>query len=231
LREQQAALEQRLASLAKKEEKTLAKVDEAIAAFGSELATNHFRNADRALNRLRNLLRQLPPARQDHFQNELRPLLARLQEIHDWQGFAIEPKKKELIERMKALVGSTDDADALAARIKALQDEWKQLGPVSPRKDQAMWRAFSGAAEAAWAPCKEAFEQRAGLRKQLFEQRMQLVAQLVDYERKIAWPDREVAVAAQAAPSNCRRPARKRPIRTNWRLSCRRRTGTWCARR
>jgi hypothetical protein len=200
LRQQQAALEQHLASLARKEEKTLAKVEVAFAAFGNELATNHFRNADRALNRLHNLLRQLPPARQDHFQHELRPLLARLQEIHDWQGFAIEPKKRELIERMQALVGSTDDADALAGQIKALQDEWKQLGPVSPRKDQALWRAFSGAAEQAWAPCKEAFEQRAGLRKQLFEQRMQLVTQLVDYERKIAWPDRELAAAAQAAP-------------------------------
>jgi len=208
LREQQALLEQRLAALAGKEQKTLEKVEAALATFRDELATSHFRNADRALNRLRNLLRGLPPARQDHYQHELRPLLARLQEIHDWQGFAIEPKKKELVERMKALVGSTDDADALAARIKSLQDEWKQLGPLSPRKDQALWRAFSGAAEEAWAPCKEAFEQRAGLRKQLFQQRMELVAQLIDYERKIAWPDRE----QQPQQAVVERPVAEPPI-------------------
>ena len=198
LHEQQALLEQRLARLADKEEKTLEKVQAAFETLRAELDTNHFRNADRALNRLRNLLRQLSPARQDHFQQELRPLLARLQEIHDWQGFAIEPKKQELVEAMKALAGSgaTDeaankdvDADVLAAKIKALQKEWKKLGPLSPRKDQALWKAFSTAADEAWAPCKQAFEERAALRQQLFRQRMDLVAQLVDYEKKIAWPD------------------------------------------
>lgn len=198
LHEQQALLEQRLLKLADKEEKTLEKVQAAFETLRTELETNHFRNADRALNRLRNLLRQLPSARQDHFQQELRPLLARLQEIHDWQGFAIEPKKQELVAAMKALAGDGAageaankdvDVDVLATKIKALQKEWKQLGPLSPRKDQALWKAFSSAADEAWAPCKEAFEERAGLRRQLYQQRMDLVAQLVDYEKKIAWPD------------------------------------------
>jgi hypothetical protein len=192
LHEQQALLEQRLLKLADKEGKTLEKVRAAFETFRTELDTNHFRNADRALNRLRNLLRQLPPARQDHFQQELRPLLARLQEIHDWQGFAIEPKKQELVEAMQALAGNNaagEDVDVLAAKIKALQKEWKKLGPLSPRTDQALWKAFSSAADDAWAPCKEAFEARAGLRKQLYQQRMDLVAQLIDYEKKIAWPD------------------------------------------
>ena len=191
LREQRAQLEARLEKLRQKEQKTLEKVDKAFDHFRTELGTNHFRNADRALNKLRNLLRQLSPARQDHFQQELRPLLARLQEIHDWQGFAIEPKKEELIAQMKALIGSSDDADTLAAKIKALQDEWKQLGPLAPRRDQAMWQAFRTAADEAWAPCKEAFEERAEARKLVYRQRMELVAQLRDYESKIAWPDLE----------------------------------------
>jgi exonuclease SbcC len=191
VREQRDLLDQRLEVLQKKEQKTLEKVEKAFEAFGNELATNHFRNADRALNRLRNLLRQLSPARQDHYQNELKPLQARLQEIHDWQGFAIEPKKAELIEQMRALVGSTEDADTLAAKIKALQDEWKQLGPLAPRRDQELWQAFRSAADEAWAPCKEAFEQRAEVRKEIYRQRMQLVAQLIEYEKKIAWPDLE----------------------------------------
>jgi hypothetical protein len=194
LHEQQPLLEQRLLKLADKEEKTLEKVQAAFETLRTELETNHFRNADRALSRLRSLLRQLSPARQDHFQQELRPLLARLQEIHDWQGFAIEPKKQELVEAMKALAGDGTadekvDVDVLAAKIKALQKEWKKLGPLAPRADQALWKAFSSAADEAWAPCKEAFEERAGLRQQLYRQRMDLVAQLVDYEKKIAWPD------------------------------------------
>jgi len=191
LRAQREELDARLEKLREKEEKTLEKVNKGFEHFQSELATNHFRNADRALNKLRNLLRQLSPARQDHFQQELRPLLVRLQEIHDWQGFAIEPKKEELIGQMKALVGSSEDADTLAAKIKALQDEWKQLGPLAPRRDQALWQAFRAAADEAWAPCKEAFEQRAEARKLVYRQRMALVAQLKDYESRIAWPDLE----------------------------------------
>jgi len=191
LRAQREELEARLEKLRQKEEKTLEKVNKAFEHFQSELGTNHFRNADRALNKLRNLLRQLSPARQDHLQQELRPLLVRLQEIHDWQGFAIEPKKEELIGQMKALVGSGEDADTLAAKIKALQKEWKQLGPLAPRRDQALWQAFRAAADEAWAPCKEAFEQRAEARKLVYRQRMELVAQLKDYESRIAWPDLE----------------------------------------
>jgi hypothetical protein len=191
LREQRAQLEKRLTVLQEKQQVTLEKVEKAFEVFRSELGTNHFRNADRALNKLRNLLRQLPPARQDHFQQELRPLLARLQEIHDWQGFAIEPKKQELIEQMQALVGSGEDPDTLAAKIKALQKEWKKLGPLSPRRDQELWKLFRAAADEAWAPCSEVFELRAEARKQVFRQRMGLVAQLVEYERKIAWPDLE----------------------------------------
>ena len=191
LRAERERLDERLDRLRQKEQKTLEKIEKACEAFRAELAANHSRDADRALNRLRNLLRHVSPARQEHWQQELRPLLVKLQEIHDWQGFAIEPKKQELIGQMQALVGSDDDADTLAAKIKALQDEWKALGPLSPRRDQELWQAFRTAADAAWAPCKEVFEQRAEARKQIYRQRMDVVAQLRDYEAKIAWPDRQ----------------------------------------
>jgi hypothetical protein len=191
LDEQNARMEQRLEELKQKAAKVREKLDAAFETFRGELATNHFRNADRALNRLRNLLRQLPPARQESYQRDLQPLLARLREIHDWQGFAIEPKKEELIEQMKALAGAGEDIDGLAAKIKALQKEWKRLGPLSPKRDQALWQAFSTAADEAWAPCSEVFEQRAAARKENFRQRMALVAQLIEYEKKIAWPDLE----------------------------------------
>jgi hypothetical protein len=200
LQRQRESLEHRLAELQAQEADTVARVEQAFETFREELATNHFRNADRALNRLRNLLRQLTPARQDHFQHQLKPLLVRLQEIHDWQGFAIEPKKQELIEHMRALVGSGDDPDTLAAKIKALQKEWKALGPLAPRRDQELWKLFRAAADEAWAPCNEAFEQRAEARKQVYRQRMDVVAQLVEYERKIAWPDLEAPAEELPAP-------------------------------
>lgn len=191
VRVQREQLDQRLEKLTSKEQKTSEKVEQAFEVLRTELAANQSRKADRAANRLRNLLRQLPPARQDQCQRDLQPLLVRLQEIHDWQGFAIEPKKQELIRQMQALVGSGEDADTMAVRIKAMQKEWKALGPLAPRRDQELWQAFRAAADEAWAPCKETFEQRAEAREQIFRQRLDLVAQLKDYEAKIAWPDSE----------------------------------------
>jgi len=188
LRELHEQLSARLEQLKSQEKETIQKVDQAFEELHKELEDNHFKNADRVHNRLRNLLRHLSPGRQDHYYQELRPLTARLGEIHDWQGFAIEPKKIELCERMAALVGSEEDANVLATRIKALQAEWKSLGPLSPRKDQALWRKFHAAAEEAYAPCKTAFEALAAVHKEHLSQRMDLVGQLRDYDQRMTWP-------------------------------------------
>jgi len=188
LRALNGQLLEQLEKLKSQEQETEKQVETAFEQLRKELEDNHFKNADRVHNRLRNLLRHLSPGRQDHFYQELRPLTARLGEIHDWQGFAIEPKKIELCERMAALVGSEEDPDVLANRIKALQGEWKKLGPLSPRRDQALWKKFHAAAEQAYAPCKLAFDQQAAVQKEHLQQRMELVSQLKDYNKRMAWP-------------------------------------------
>ncbi|MFC1689329.1 DUF349 domain-containing protein [Pseudomonadota bacterium] len=185
LREQ---LQGRLVELKKQETKKLQQLEVAFAALRKELDESHFNNADRHHNKIKNLLRHLGPEHQDHFHGELRPLTARLHDIHDWQGFAIEPKKVDLCERMAALVGIDEPPDTLAAKIKALQAEWKTLGHISPRRDQALWKKFHAAAEEAYQPCKEAFSRQSALRKKNFRQRMALVEQLVDYDQRMNWP-------------------------------------------
>jgi hypothetical protein len=188
LHELQGQLEQQLADLKKEEKNNLQRIESAFEELRKELDDNHFKNADRVHNRLRNLLRHLSSGHQDRLHGELRPLTARLSEIHDWQGFAIEPKKVELCEQMRALVGSTEAPDVLAVRIKALQDEWKKLGPLSPRRDQVLWKKFHSAADQAYEPCKLAFAQQSEQRRENFRQRMEIVAQLVDYDNRMAWP-------------------------------------------
>lgn len=193
-------VQQKLADLKKEEKKTLGQLETAFGELRKELDDNHFKNADRLHNRVRNLLRHLSPDHQEKFQHELRPLTARLSEIHDWQGFAIEPKKIELCERMADLVGSNEPVEVLAAKIKALQDEWKTLGSLSPRRDQELWKKFHAAAEEAYAPCKQAFKQQAKIRKENFRQRMELIAQLTDYDQRMAWPGTSDADQDTAAP-------------------------------
>jgi exonuclease SbcC len=180
---------QRLENLKQQESKKLQQLDQAFDALRKELDDSHFNNADRIHNKIRNLLRHLGPDHQDRFHQELRPLTARLSEIHDWQGFAIEPKKIKLCERMTALIGCDETADALAEKIRALQSEWKSLGHISPHRDQALWKNFHAAAEKAYKPCKQAFEQQSRARKENLKLRMTLVEQLVDYDNRMNWPD------------------------------------------
>lgn len=189
LEERLAGLKEHLSELSKNEKQHLEQLDSSLEKLRNELETNHFKNADRALNKVRHALRQVSPEKQQHYQHELRPMIARLHEIHDWQGFAIEPKKIELCQRMKALIDCGESADVLATKIKALQDEWKKLGPLSPRRDQTLWNEFKVASDEAFKPCKEAFAERAVLCQQNFGQRMALIAQLREYEEKMAWPD------------------------------------------
>ena len=68
--------------------------------------------------------------------------------------------KTELCERAEALAQSTD-WDQTAAEIKALQHDWKAIGPVPRKKSDAIWKRFRGA-------CDQFFERR----KPHMEQRM-----------------------------------------------------------
>jgi hypothetical protein len=200
LDERKAMLLEQIEGLKSKQDNNLQRLESAFTELRNELEANHFKNADRVLNRIRNVIRQLEPSQQQRFQSELKPLVARLKEIHDWQGFAIEPKKVELCERMSALIGLDESPDLVAQKIKALQKEWKQLGPLSPRRDQALWKKFRAAADEAYAPCKTAFAAQAAQRRENFAQRMLLVDQLADYEKRMAWPDAPDSEAGSASP-------------------------------
>lgn len=193
-------LQRQLVELKKQEKNKLEQLDSAFADLRKELDDSHFNHADRFHNKIRNLLKQLGPEHQDRFHEALRPLTARLHEIHDWQGFAIEPKKLELCERMSALIGSDEPPDALAVKIRALQDEWKSLGHISPRRDQALWKKFHTAAEEAYRPCKEAFKEQSKLKKKNLKKRMALVDQLIDYDNRMNWPGSPASDADAAEP-------------------------------
>ncbi len=212
----QQALEQlksQLGALEKDQQKYSERVRTRLAALRGELEQNHSREADRLLIKARRSLKSLAAKQRLQFEQEMQPLAARLQEVHDWQAFAIEPKKLELCARMTALIGSSEDVETLALNIQSLQDEWKRLGGVPHAQEQALWIEFKAAADEAWKPCKEAFAQKAIVQRQNFDQRMQLVAQLADYEEKMAWP------AAAAAAGEAREAgAGQAAAAPDWRL-------------
>lgn len=173
--------------------------------LNTELAENRTKEADRALSKVRNALATLEPGRRQEFEQQIKPLAARLHEVHDWQGFAIEPKKHELCDSIEALIGSIEDTEMLAVKIQTLQEQWKQVGALPHAREQELWLRFKAASDEAWKPCKEAFAKQAKLHRDHFKQRMKVVAQLTTYDQAMAWPEAQVTESTES--SNKSRPA------------------------
>src|SRR5207302_715327 len=83
--------------------------------------------------------------------------------ILDEQRGANLAKKEELAARVEALADSSDWKET-AELIKALQEEWKALGPAPKEKADDVWKRFRGA-------CDKFFDRRKAAFDKLDEQR------------------------------------------------------------
>jgi exonuclease SbcC len=126
---------------------------------------------------------------------QLAQLDAALQKLLDWKDYAVEPKKQQLIEQMRALLDSPEGPEALAIKISRLQDEWKGLSKGA--QDQAQWEIFHQLSQTAYQPCKVFFEQQAKIRRENLDRRIAMVQQLRDYVSSQGW-DTEAAPPFEA---------------------------------
>ena len=78
----------------------------------------------------------------DQFFKRRKEQLDRLKQERDSNS----KKKIQLCEQVEALADSTD-WDETAKRIKQLQAEWKQVGPVPHKKSEALWNRFRKACD------------------------------------------------------------------------------------
>ena len=83
---------------------------------------------------------------QKRFNAVLRVLEEQLAQAHERH----ESRYLSLIEQARALVDQ-EDLKAATDAARALQQEWKRTGPVSPRKNQALWSDFRSACDAIFA--------------------------------------------------------------------------------
>lgn len=68
-----------------------------------------------------------------------------------------ERRKQELVLQAEALSGQTAWKDT-AERLKSLQQEWKSIGPASPKKERELWRRFKDACDHFFSRRKQFFE-------------------------------------------------------------------------
>lgn len=126
-------------------------------------------------------LDRVPPA----VTAQIEQLDAALDKLLDWKQYAVEPKQQQMIDGMQALVISNVNPEALASKIKHLQEQWKSISKGSD--DQEPWRRFHELAEQAYQPCKLYFAEQAAVRLANLEKRSALVAQLKSYFTEQPW--------------------------------------------
>jgi hypothetical protein len=137
-----------------------------------------------------------------HLQKQLQELDEQLNKVQDWKEYAVQPKKHSLLEQMQALIGANEPPEALATKIKRLQDEWKLLSKGGFGDDGDVWEQFKAAGDKAFEPCAEYFSHQSKLRHDNLHKRENLVAQLREYNDNQDWenPDwKQVAKLVQMA--------------------------------
>ncbi|MDP2506202.1 DUF349 domain-containing protein [Oceanobacter sp. 3_MG-2023] len=145
----------------------------------------HLKDAGKLYGQVHQSLRQVDGKAAYNFQNRIKSLAARLNEMRDWQGFVTTPKKEALCESMEALIDADISPDVLADKIQVLQDEWKTLNSSQP--DKALWDRFQAAGDKAFEPCRAWFADVARQREVNVERRNQLIEELRHYEANLDW--------------------------------------------
>lgn len=181
-----AALKGNKAEQQQQQKELLSTAEKTLKALEKAIKDGHVKEANKHNQQVIQLFKQLPQKASQALRRQQQGLFAQLQEMRDWAGFAIIPKKEALINEMQSLIGSPIANNLLAEKIQALQEEWKALSTAGVR-DHELWQQFSEAAEKAFEPCKAFFAEQSEIRKKFAEQRQALTAELDHYEQAMDW--------------------------------------------
>ena len=118
---------------------------------------------------------------------QMEDLDAAIAKLIDWQSYAVLPKKEALVESMQQLVGLDIPPDALAVKIKKLQNEWKELQQSGNNKDEELWQKFKAFGDEAYEPCKSYFNDLAIVRQENLVKRQGVVDQLTAFDTSYDW--------------------------------------------
>lgn len=142
----------------------------------------HLRRASGLLHGIEQELARLSQVTHPGLFRQLEETRAAVEQLRDWQSFAVEPKKEALIERMRALLDQSLDPQQRARTIRQMQDEWRQLSRGLQNQHQELWEHFHALAQQAYEPCREYFNEQSKLRSLNLIKRQELVDQLKQYQ-------------------------------------------------
>lgn len=195
-------LNQRLAQQETQWKADLANIAEAIPKIEPQLDAGQLKAAKQLYAELEQKLQALKliesrPELRDVFE-QLQAVKPALQDLAKWQHWGNNRQRRELCERVEALIEQDIEPEALAEQIKSAQAEWKQLEQSEKtsgdkrRASPALWHRFQAACRKAWEPCAEHFEQKKQRRSARLEQIEQTINELTAFADKTKQFDEKV---------------------------------------
>ncbi len=106
---------------------------------------------------------------------------AKFLEAQEWARWANLQKKQEITESLKTAIAENSDPKALYAKMRELQSEWKNIGPVSWDSSREIWEEYQKIIDDIYEKCQDYFEELAEERKSNLEAKLKL-CELVEKE-------------------------------------------------
>ena len=137
--------------------------------------------AERLRKAIAEKLPEAPPGLPPWFARTLEQVDSRIDAMKDWKTFTVIPKRAELLQQMKGLVGAEISPEELARRIRHLRDDWRTLHRGAGDEPTPELEQFEEAAKAAYEPCREHFAKQAATRKENQAQREAIIVRLTEF--------------------------------------------------
>jgi hypothetical protein len=126
---------------------------------------------------------------EERFRNGLADLTGKLQtfqEEQDWQLWANLTLKEKLTARIEALA-QEEDLAAVFETVKAIQAEWKKIGPVPRKKSQPLWDRFHTACTHHFKRTEPYLAERQAERAEAMDRRREIVARTGELAESDEW--------------------------------------------
>ncbi|WP_027856155.1 DUF349 domain-containing protein [Marinobacterium jannaschii] len=177
-------LEQQQAELKKAEKQQQQQLEQLLTEWSLAIEAGEIRNADKIRKQVEP---QLPARLSGALDNRVKSLQAQLQELKDWQGYAVLPKKEALCAEMEQLIDSEMLLPQRANRIRQLQQQWRELDSTDSHHSHTLWKRFKAASDRAYEPCENHFSEQRELRQRNLAARKEICQQLEGYLNSIDW--------------------------------------------
>ncbi|SIS99089.1 DUF349 domain-containing protein [Neptunomonas antarctica] len=205
LTDEQQQHTQKTAELSKKLQTQLEQLESAIDNGVIKAADKTSRKATELFSQLTS---QSNGAINSQLEQQFKSLQTRLDELKDWQGFAVTPKKDQLCLDMENLIFQDLPAQEKAKQIKAFQQQWKMLDATDPFHSQTTWKRFKTASDKAYEPCEVFFGKQNEARSYNLQQKELIYKEVAAYLQQIEWDTsdwRAIEQIIQAAKTEWRR--------------------------